>query len=261
MDDRLPAFVRDGDAWLPTERAAGPWSRDMLHGGATAALLAHAVEALPALGGLHAARLSYDLWRPVPRRPLRVLTAVLRDGRKAKTVQAVLLDGDVEVTRLTALYLVETAFEPPPVARLAGPPAALPGDGAAERPRAFSTSPFSHTADILVTAGRIAEPGPASAWIRFPWPLVEGSPNSPLMATAAAADHGNGLSMAVDPRAVGFANADLTVHLVRPPAGEWVHLESDTRMGTLGCGIAASRLADAHGSFGHATQTLVIQPG
>src|SRR5262249_45287661 len=37
-------FVRDGDHYVPTELARGPWDPNALHGGAPSALFAHACE-------------------------------------------------------------------------------------------------------------------------------------------------------------------------------------------------------------------------
>ena len=63
----------DEPGWFEaSELAQGPWDPGAQHGGAPAALLAGAIEALPAAEGLQPARLTYELLRPVPIGPLRV---------------------------------------------------------------------------------------------------------------------------------------------------------------------------------------------
>ena len=59
-----------------------------------------------------------------------------------------------------------------------------------------------------------------------------------------AADSGNGVSAALDYHEYVFINTDLTVQLVREPAGEWVCLDAVTRIGPEGVGLAESALSD-----------------
>ena len=49
-----------------------------------------------------------------------------------------------------------------------------------------------------------------------------------------AADSGNGVSAALDWREHLFINTDLTVHLLRPPEGEWVCLDAVTYVDGVG---------------------------
>ena len=96
-------FVRQGHLFGATEHAGGPWSPDMLQGSATTALMAREVERLAANSGFAVRRLTFDLWRPAGLRAFRTETDTLRDGRKAKTLQVRLIDGEAEIGRCTAL--------------------------------------------------------------------------------------------------------------------------------------------------------------
>ena len=102
-DDAL--FIPDGDRFVPTDLSKGPWDPGAQHGGAPAALLTRAVEAVETPVPMAVARLTVELLRPVPLRPLTVTTTLLRPGRKVQLTEATLLDGDVAVARLTALRL------------------------------------------------------------------------------------------------------------------------------------------------------------
>jgi hypothetical protein len=68
----------------------------MLQGSATTALMTREVERLANVSGFAVRRLTFDLRRPVGLRTFGVQTEMLRDGRKAKTMQVRLLDGETE---------------------------------------------------------------------------------------------------------------------------------------------------------------------
>ena len=74
-----------------------------------------------------------------------------------------------------------------------------------------------------------------------------------------AADSGNGVSAALDYRRWLFINTELTVHLVREPAGEWICLDAITRAEPEGVGLAESVLWDERGRLGVAAQTLLVR--
>jgi Thioesterase-like superfamily len=100
--------------------------------------------------------------------------------------------------------------------------------------------------------------GPALGWFRLRRPLVDGEEPTPLQRTVAFADFGNGLSRALDFRTHLFVNTDLTVHLHREPAGEWVALDARTDLDRTGVGQATSILRDEHGRLGVAAQSLFV---
>src|SRR5512134_2202127 len=100
-------FRPEGPLFRATEDAGGPWSPEMLQGSATTALMTREVERLAERSGFAVRRLTFDLWRPAGLRAFGLATDMLRDGRKAKTLQVRLLDGDVEICRCTALLTAQ----------------------------------------------------------------------------------------------------------------------------------------------------------
>ena len=100
--------------------------------------------------------------------------------------------------------------------------------------------------------------GPARAWFRLTRPLIDGDPPSALARAVAAADFGNGISRVVDFDTYLFVNTDLTVHLHREPAGEWVLLDARTRLEVHGAGLAHSILSDERGRLGLSAQSLFV---
>ena len=76
----------------------------------------------------------------------------------------------------------------------------------------------------------------------------------------AAGDFGNGIAPAVSWEEHVFINPDLTVYLEREPEGEWVALQSETRVLAGSVAVAQSVLWDQQGRIGRATQALLVGP-
>lgn len=256
-------YELDGASLVPSELTVGPWDPGSQHGGAPSALLAWAIESTESPDPLQVARLTVELLRPVPLRPLTLSTEVVRPGRKLQLVRAVLRDGDVEVAAAHGLRFRTTDLplpagvegeEPAPPGPEAGAPS---GEGGLAPDR--SVTAFHTTAnDIRFTAGGFDRPGPATAWLRLLVPVVAGEPVSPAMRVAAAADFGNGLSWVLPPERWLFVNPDLSIHLVRPPEGEWIGMRSTTLPGSSGIGLTESALYDRSGRIGRSVQSLVL---
>ena len=133
-------FVPQNGTYQPTEWAVGPWSPDTLQASAYGALLTRVLEA-DAPPGMLLARLSFDLWRPVTRDPITPSVTVLREGTKARTVEASLGQRDRQVARCTAVFLkTDPAATPPTPPRPA--PALAPEAGRPVPPQVRAWSPF-----------------------------------------------------------------------------------------------------------------------
>ena len=55
-------------------------------------------------------------------------------------------------------------------------------------------------------------------------------------------------------------NTELTVHVVRPPVGEWVCLKAETILGNGAVGLAASEVYDERGLVARSAQSLLVTP-
>ena len=251
-------FVAGDDGFDPTGWAVGPWSADTLQGSAYAGLLAWVIERSEAASGMTLARLSFDLWRPVTRERLAATVTVLRDGRKARTVEASLVQTGRPVARCTALLLKMDPASAPP--RAAGKPPALgPEAGRPVPAHVKGWSPFFTSVDTRVVEGDLLAPGPAAAWLRLGRRLVAGEETSPLAHAVSAADLASGISAVVDLRTWSFVNADLTVVLWRLPRPPWILLAAETHAGDQGTGATHGLLSDLDGPFGRCAQALIFE--
>jgi hypothetical protein len=112
--------------------------------------------------------------------------------------------------------------------------------------------------EIRFVAGGFNEPGPATAWFRLKVPLVGSEEPSPLQRLAAAGDFGNGISASLPWDRWIFINPDLTLNVERLPQGDWICLDSTTRIAAGGVGLAESVLYDQRGRVGRALQALLV---
>ena len=258
-------FVADGERLLPTAHARGPWDPRALHGGAPAALITGAFERLDPGADLPIARLSFEFLRPIPMAPLTLATRIVRPGRRVQELAAEVRADDETIVRAAALRVQRVPDE---AARAAAPNgglgAAMPPVRDAE-PLDFtldgsSQASFAATAMEMRGFGDPRAPGPARVWMRLCRPLLDGEPPSPFERLAATADFGNGISAALPFDRFLFINADLAIHVVRPPEGEWIGLDAHTSLIGGGVGVAESVLHDERGPVGRSFQTLVVQP-
>jgi hypothetical protein len=252
----------DGERFLPTELARGPWTPQAQHGGPPAALLARGLERHPDGEGMFVARLTVELLRPVPLAPLTVATRMMRHGRKVQLVEASLCAGESEVARAVALRIRRADVELPAGLESSLPPPGPPRGRSVESHSVGYAGFHNRGVEHRFVAGGFDRPGPSTDWIRLRVPLVAGEETSPLCRVAAAADFGNGVSWIL-PRPDGyrFINPDLTIYLHRLPRGEWVCLEAVTHAEPNGVGLAESRLWDETGPLGRSLQSLLIDRG
>ena len=266
---RVPAdhlYERDGQTFVPTELTAGPWSPEAQHGGPPSALLARAIEShevggeVPATG-LHVARLTVEIMRPVPLAPLSVSTRTLRPGRKVQLVEATMTAGDTELCRAVGLRIRTAEIDLPSF--VATPPQAPPlpeGGDAVQAPADDDqwTAFHNQAVEMRYAVGAFERMGPATVWIRLRVPVVAGEETTPLQRVAAVADFGNGVSATLPFDSYLFINPDLTIYLHRPAVGEWVCLDAVSYPEPNGVGLAESALSDSTGRIGRSLQSLLV---
>lgn len=248
-------YELDGDRMIPSELTRGPWDPKTQHAGPPSALLARAIELCEPRDAMRVGRVTVEILAPVPIEPLTLDAAVVRPGRSVEMVEASLEGAGGVLMRALGWRLVETDIsadweqDEPPLGR-----------EEAEALQFFPTgeSVGWHTAmEIVFARGRFLEPGPATVWMRPRVALVAGEEITPVQRVMLAADGGNGVSAPLDWGRFIFINTDLTVHLLRPPEGEWVCLDSVTHVD--GLGMTDTALWDARGRIGRAAQTLLVR--
>ena len=244
-------------AVVPTRHTAGPWSPDAQHGGPPSALLARAIEGVGD-GTRTVSRVTVDLLGPVPLAPLEVRASVTRPGRSVELVGAELIDGSGRVAMRASAWRLPRGTAGP-VAALPEPPPGRDEGYEVELPPGWHRG-YLDSIDWRWVQGSLAEPGPATVWMRPRVPLVEGEDLTPLQRVLVCVDSASGASSALDIREWQFMNTELTVHLVRELRGEWVGLRARTVLGGGPSGIALAEVFDDEGFVGHSAQGLLVRP-
>ena len=255
-----PIFTREGDSFIPTAQAVGPWDAGQLHGGAAGALVAGAIQALAPQ--MQLARLTLEFRGPVPLAPLQVDAEIVKPGGRLQLARAAISSGGRAALTATATLLRRGEIELPPQARWdAAIPVGPPDDPThAGTPR---DTPGFHTTGMTLRfadGGGFDRLGPAQAWFALQRDLVAGEQMPAVCRAVAAADFSNGVSAVLDWGHWLFVNCDLTVTLLRDPASEWVLLDAITHIDRSGVGSASAQIFDEQGPIGLAQQTLFVAP-
>ncbi len=253
-------FHRQSESLLTaTPHCAGPWHADYQHGGPPSALLARAIE--DAAGDMHVARISLDLLKPVPIDTLAIELEEITGGKRRRVLQARLRQADTGLCVVQAQALL---LRREPVATGALPqhdPAPLRPPQDCE-PFSFDFFPGQHGYDKAMSLRREPgeqQPGRGRVWMKSNLPLVDDEPASALQRVLLAVDSGSGVSMALNPKAYSFINADLSVNLRRYPRGEWVGLDARSHFQNFGVGLCETLIWDEFGVIGNASQNLLLQ--
>jgi hypothetical protein len=244
-----PVFADAAGRWQPRPEANGPFG---MHGGAVSGLVVAAMERAARAEGLGLAlSASVLLLRPAPMAPLETRSEVLRKGARAGAVETVLFAEG----RLIAKGGGSFVTPEPVIAAPAAPP--RPYDPA-PLPRWRPLRVFDHA--TFFDAQDIRDDGNGTKWARLIRPLV-GFP-APLAGVFAIADNATPFDLSqrrIEPR-WSFPNIDITVHLSRPPAGEWIGVAAQSDWRENGMGLTEATLYDHEGYLGRACQTVVLIP-
>jgi acyl-Coa thioesterase superfamily protein/acyl-CoA thioesterase superfamily protein len=256
MSDAFYQPLGDG-VFASTGHTAGPWSSTNQHMGPPSALLVRALEALPTDAPMQLGRVTVEILGPVPVAELTVTSTVERPGRSVELVRAELSHAGRPVARCSAWRILCSADRPYAVG--ADAPLPPPAEGVS-MPRPDGWLPgYLDAMEWRALEGDLGTPGPAIVWARQRIPLVAGEEATGLQRLVTVADSGSGVSSRLDPRKWLFINSELTVHVYREPAGEWIGMDATTIIGPNGVGSAFSVLHDESGSVGRGAQALLLR--
>ena len=251
-----PFFTRDGDAFMPTAIASGPWDPKSLHGRGIVGLLAFAIEQRHGAEDFVPARLTVDMFRlPNVMTPIEVKTRLVRDGLRIRVIEADFLSGGVAMARASCQLLRRTenpqgnVWSPPNWEVPAPASIPPPTDPRANLHGKWTTRPI---------VGAMGSVGPRRLWMGEVRDLVEGAPLTPFVRAAVAADFASPFANAGD-QGLEFINSDVTLYLHRLPVTEWIGFEAVNHHATDGIAIGECWLYDEQGAIGTATVAALAQ--
>jgi hypothetical protein len=267
MSEAEALYIRDGDAFVGTPCTKGSWHDNGQSGGAVLALLGHVVEEVPSLVPMSLTRLSVDIVRPVPvGERLYVEPTIIREGKKIQVVDLVVRTSDIETTRARVLRIRDRD-----ISGLEGMPRSTTSDNPAARlppPEHFEgVDKVDGVAGFLKLGAELRrsfEPidGYHAVWVRLRVPVVAGEPVRPTSLAALPLDMVNLIGIEHDDvRRARAINPDVSGHVFRPPASEWVALTGHTYYGPgVGHGMSMALMSDEHGVFGLTSTSQIVEP-
>ncbi|MFF9244744.1 thioesterase family protein [Streptomyces sp. NPDC014801] len=249
----------DEHRYKPTTHAGGAWSTDEQHFSPLGGLVVHALDRHRAAAGddgLVLSRISYDILGRLALDECEIEVETVRPGRTIELLEAVVRIAGRPVVRARAWFLARldtSAVAGGPDDRLTPPEALAPWP-------LSGLWPGGYIASLDVRPVSPPRPGRTTAWVSTPLDLVAGTRVSPLASYLALVDTANGIAVRQPPTEWMFPNVDLTVHLHRPPRGDWTGLDTTVTFGPSGQGLTSTVLHDVDGPVGHAQQILTVRP-
>lgn len=256
-------FEADGDAFVPTPLANGPWGTT-ISGHVVGGLLGHVIDRDAGDADFQPARLTVDLLRPAAMTPITARTDVVRNGRRLKLIHAELLQDDVVVARASTLLLRRGDQPPGDVWSGAATMPPLPEDfghpleGGSMMVWTYGRSPASAGPGVDLTEW--GHDGPKFVWVREPNPLVRDQPLTPFTRAAMAGDVASSLTH-YGTAGLQYINADYTLTLSRLPDGPDIGLAALTQSHDAGVAAGSAAIFDRRGPIGAATVTALANPG
>jgi acyl-CoA thioesterase superfamily protein/acyl-Coa thioesterase superfamily protein len=240
----------------PTRATMSPWDEQSQHGGPPSALAAQCVDGAVQAADMRLARLSVDFLGAIPRRAMLAEVRILRPGRRIQLTEATLSVDGRPVLQARAWH-VRAAGRLEPAGR-PSPPPPVPEAQPLQAFGDLSEWGYGEAIDWRFTDGGFQQLGPAAVWTRLRIPLVAGTVPTGVSRALVVADAANGLSGELPFADWLFVPVGLTVSLVRPPTGDWVHLAAATRRATDGIGLTRGMLSDQADYIGEVGQPLLI---
>ena len=251
-----PFFRREGDSFLPNPIANGPWDPSSLHGRVVIGLLAFAIEQRHSGPDFVPARLTVDMFRlPNITTPIEVKTKAVREGMRIRVIEADFFSGGVAMARASCQLLRRgenpegNIWSPPNWEVPAPADIPPPTDARLGMHGKWATRPI---------VGHMGSLGPRRLWMSEVREVVEGSPLTPFVRVAVAADFASPFANAGD-QGLAYINSDVTLYLHRLPATEWIGFEVVNHHARDGIAMGECWLYDEEGAIGTSTVAAIAQ--
>ena len=248
------AFFALRDAvFTPSPACRGPWDPRSLHGRVVIALLGHVIEERHGATDFFPARLTVDLYRLPGFAPVTVETRMVREGTRIRVIDAEFFSDGLSHARATCQLLKRTQN---PEGTVWSPPRWNAPDP--ETIEAPPNRPLGGMWTMRPVTGAMGTPGQRRTWMKEVRALVGGHALTPFVRAASAADFASPFANSGD-KGLGYINTDATLHLHRPPVGEWIGLEVVNHHATDGIAIGACFLHDTSGPIGSSSVCALAQ--
>ena len=248
-------FTLEGDKFLPTPAARGPWDPNSLHGRVIIGLLGFELERLHGDPDFIPARLTVDMYKLPGFDPVEVKTTVVRSGGRIKVIDAEFISGGVSMARATCQFLRRTENPPGNVWKPPVWDVPLPADIPPPEDRRQGLGGMWASRQISGSFGGVEQ---RRTWMSEVREIVEGFPHTPFTRVAVACDFASPCAHVGD-QGLGFINSDVTLYIHRLPATEWIGFETVNHGATDGVAVGDCFVYDELGPIGQASCAALAQ--
>lgn len=249
---REPVVGFADEYWQPTPFAMGPFGG--LHGGVVSGMLTSELEARGEQAGWgQPMSAKVYLVRPAPLEAFSTKVETIREGARLTVMENSLIAGGKLRAKASMAFLKDV-----PV------PGIVPPKGETFHPDdlpKWQFESFNETVTYLSAVDVRDNKDHGSVWVRPLYPLVDAP--TPFAQTIAIADYATlfGVYLAGKrPKAGGWPNADISLHLSRLPRGEWIGVRPRDGWYPNGSGLTEAEIFDADGWIGRSCQSAVLLP-
>jgi hypothetical protein len=230
----------------------------MLHGRLLAGLAARTIERDHGDDKFMPVRLTVDLYRAPTMELTTVESTLVRAGGRVRVVDAEIVVGGQAVARASSIWLLrgETPEGEDVIPGSSNWDAELPTEDA---PQFASVDAAFDIRPVGERGFGAPGPEPRRVWLRDRRPIVAGESFTPFVRVALCADFASPLANS-SPTGLDYINADLTLHIARRPAGEWIGVETAERVAADGVSVAQCRYVDERGPLGFSSVSAVLTP-
>jgi hypothetical protein len=250
-------FEQYNNYFHPTAATGSFWGSNILHGGAVAALIGHILQQEKLEPDWRYSRLSIDLIKPVQREPLSVSVESIRDGGRLKVFklniksrEELLVSGSVLAQKLIDIKRPKDA---PALSTLSPGPESLDEINVDEffRSQGFDqvVPGFNQYMYLRMISPWLLN-GHCKVWMKVPVRVVKNEEMSPFVYACMFSDFGNGIGQLRLGKTGGIVNADIVMHLLHYPVGEWIGIDASTYMESDGIAVVRATFYDKEGAFG-----------
>lgn len=255
-------FVPDGEFYVPSALAAGPWG-PYVAGQNVGGLLCRTIERDFGDAEFQLVRLTVDLPRRTLLQPCAVTTTLRQSSGRTRLVDAVLTQADTVVAAARAVFMrpgeqPSNSIWTAPVSMPSIPdsPSPVPDDYPLQVWAFNSDKPDRSAHDFSA----LAHPCQKFLWLRFVVALVDGERPTPTTRAAMAADATSAVTH-YGTNGLDFINADYTLALARPPDGPFIGLAAMTHCSDTGVANGVATMFDCRGVIGNSLTTGIANRG
>jgi acyl-CoA thioesterase len=243
----------DDGGFMPTPFAQSHWGDDHLNGPAVVGLAAQTLENYCGTDDFMPVRFTADLFRAARNARTTVDVRVVRDGRRVRSAECDVVQGDRPVARATLVQYRRSSAPP-------GHQWTAPMTVVAPPTPDNELAPFVGSDD----GGWTRSPGEHQNASRKRFfndgvSVVAGEKLSPFVRAVTLAES-TSLVTNLGTDGIGYINGDLTVALSRLPLDEWLMIQADSHFASDGVSVGTATLFDHQGAFGSGMVTAVANP-